>query len=563
MRNQDDIDGLEMNSLSANPLHDDIHDDDIHDDENSLINNHKVIRNKKWTWISRGILIVIAVAVITIIDGILLYVNKFVNVDVTRVDLYLQPEVLQYGDAQIKVNSRRTFNTFLHKVEVKADSTSCSINYQNPHMSFLLSKVTLRTPVHLSPLFYSTASDDLNIGFSDVGYDTLRDMMLHGPNYQSGKPVIQCDINFDVFAFSFIPLKNMKYSYDSSVSGSSDFNALNTLRAIFESGAVDNGRRLSESSTTFDAPLKFYDYEYNLDKNNSINQFALSATSKIDSSNCNVPFQVGVHIPALKLYFGPSKLNPNTNKNQYSSSYVFETEESSVDIISPEFSTATFKANLTCIADDATCSLIYPLSFIFGGMVNGTAMATADFVNENNFISNFLGNSHKMIFQKYNESTYFVPSRSLSSISDEEPVSSRKLAKKVTPKPTARPSPKPTARPSHQPTWHPTRKVLPTIENYWYSNIFFDNWQLFKASLFFTDIGADLKIEIAIDTFKILEANTTLKWTNEIPLITSAAMNINILDGYIVGKQNLFLNELGIIIIIIIIIIVIIIIVIR
>ena len=71
--------------------------------------------------------------------------------------------------------------------------------------------------------------------------------MFNGPHYQSGKPVTTCDINFDVFAFGFIPLKNMKYSYDSSVSGSSDFNALNTLKAIFESGSVDNGRRLAES----------------------------------------------------------------------------------------------------------------------------------------------------------------------------------------------------------------------------------------------------------------------------------------------------------------------------
>ena len=408
-----------------------------------------------------------------------------------------------------------------------------------------MTKATLRSPFNIRPVSYGSNTDKLDIGFSDVGYATIKDMIANVSKYQSGKSVIRCTIAYDIYAFSIIPFKGNSFHYDSSAdfSSGSSVNVVDTLKSLFDAADLDKGSRRLEEGSSSNLPLQFFDYSYSLDKDNSLSKFGFTATTKIDSSNAKIPFQVGLHIPALKLVFGHSSLNASTNQNQYSNSYVFETEGASVDLINPEFTTANFKAKMSCSVEGEVCSLIYPLSAIFSDFSNDTAMATSDFLNDNNIISNFLGITHKMTFKKYNETTYSAaaPSRSLLS----EP--SRHLAaSKPTPRPSARPTTlRPTTlTPTAMPTWHPTRQILPTIENYWYSNIHFDDWELFKASLFFTDIGADFKVSVAIDTYKIVDANVILTWTNEVPLTTSASVNVDILDGYILGKQHLFLNEL-------------------
>ena len=138
-RNVNDIDALEMcdvnqssspaSSLSLNPLHSDVNDDDDNDGEdNGLITQSKVVRSSKWTIMKRVALVVVSLVIaITIIDAIIMYMNKFILVDIHRVDLYLQPEVVQYGDASIKISSRTLFQSILHSAQVKPDSTSVII----------------------------------------------------------------------------------------------------------------------------------------------------------------------------------------------------------------------------------------------------------------------------------------------------------------------------------------------------------------------------------------------------------------------------------------------------
>ena len=139
-RNEDDIDAVEMcditqsssssASSSLNPLHSDVNDDDDNDGEdNGLIQSGKVVRSSKMTKMIRlAVVLTALVLAVTIIDVIIMYMNKFILVDIHRVDLYLQPEVIQYGDASIGISSRTLFQSVLHSAQVQSDSTSVITN---------------------------------------------------------------------------------------------------------------------------------------------------------------------------------------------------------------------------------------------------------------------------------------------------------------------------------------------------------------------------------------------------------------------------------------------------
>lgn len=201
---------------SLNPLlnNDDNHEDD--EENNSLITNSKVQRQSKTSlFFSRGLIIVSIIIILVIGDAILMYLNKFVKVDIHKIDIYLQPEVVEYGDAQISLSKTISFKSLLHSIQVNPDTTACIINYQNlKEKKYSLTTVTLRDTVKFQP--FISDSNKINIGFSNVGYGTIRDMLFNGPNYSGGEPSVSCDIDYDIYAFSFIPIKNNLYKYDSS-----------------------------------------------------------------------------------------------------------------------------------------------------------------------------------------------------------------------------------------------------------------------------------------------------------------------------------------------------------
>ena len=545
------INNIEMSPIHYdnhnNNNHDDINDINDNDENNSLITNKNTIKTKKWSLMKKTLFsIITGIIVITIIDAIIMSLQKYVSVDVERVDLYFKPQVLDYGDMQISVKSSTKLLSFLHSAQVQPESSSCVFNLLRGRKNYALTKATLKSKMDIKSTNYGSNTANLDIGWSDFDYATLQDMVIDNPQYINAELSVQCGIVYDIYAFSFIPVKNNHYQFNSADSPQS-FNIRDTLKTIFESGNIGNtNRRLLDS---FSLPMQFYNTSFLPDITNSINQFGFKASTKIDSSKANIPFQVGVHVPAFKLMFGHSSFNNQTNMNQYESPYVFESDETSVDLFNSELSTAYFAAKVSCTINGTTCSLIYPLSSMLSGMENGTAMATADFINDNNFISNFLGLSHKMMYKSYDESSTAAtamhsPARSLLESNEDFTEHSRSLALK---KPTARPSKKPTKaptrRPTKAPTFHPTRQVLPAWSNYITSLIIFDYWELVKLSLYYTDISARLKLNVGLESYKLVVADVQLSWTNEIPLITSSNVHVDILDGQVVVQQDLFLNE--------------------